>query len=111
MIPFNKPYSTHLEKKYIEDVFKIGKFSGNRKYAKKCQDYFKSKLRNQLNLCTTSCTDALEMSALLCNINPRKMKSLCQHSHLCQLQMHLYFVELKLDSLILEKIIQEWMKN
>ena len=69
MIPFNKPYSTHIEKKYIEDVFQIGKFSGNRKYAKKCQDYFKSKLRNQLNLCTTSCTDALEMSALLCNIN------------------------------------------
>ena len=70
MIPFNKPYITHLEKKYIEDVFLIGKFSGNRKYAKKCQDYFKSKFLNQLNLCTTSCTDALEMSALLCNIKP-----------------------------------------
>ena len=70
MIPFNKPYSTYLEKKYIEDVFQIGKFSGNRKYAKKCQDYFKNKLQNQLNLCTTSCTDALEMSALLCKIEP-----------------------------------------
>ena len=34
MIPFNKPYTTHLEKKYIEDVFQIGRFSGNRKYAK-----------------------------------------------------------------------------
>ena len=70
MISFNKPYSTHLEKKYIEDVFQIEEFSGNRKYAKKCQDFFKSKLRNQLNLCTTSCTDALEMAAILAKIKP-----------------------------------------
>ena len=28
MIPFNKPYSTDLEKKYIEDVFKLGNFLG-----------------------------------------------------------------------------------
>ena len=70
MIPFNKPFVTGNETIYLKDAVKKGKISGNGFYTKKCHEFFKLKLKNELNLCTTSCTDALEMSAILANINP-----------------------------------------
>ena len=70
MIPFNKPFVTGNETIYLKDAVKKGKISGNGFYTKQCHEFFKLKLKNELNLCTTSCTDALEMSAILANINP-----------------------------------------
>ena len=70
MIPFNKPYLTGKETFYIEDAVKSGKISGNGKYTKLCQDYFQSRYNFKKCLLTTSCTDALEMCALLLNIAP-----------------------------------------
>ena len=70
MIPFNKPFVTGNETIYLKDAVKKGKISGNGFYTKKCHEFFKLKLKNELNLCTTSCTDALEMSAILANISP-----------------------------------------
>ena len=68
MIPFNKPYLIGQETSYINDAVERGKISGNGYYTKKCHSLFKKKLNNSLNLCTTSCTDSLEMSAILANI-------------------------------------------
>jgi dTDP-4-amino-4,6-dideoxygalactose transaminase len=70
MIPFNKPYLTGNETKYIEDAVKSGKISGNGKYTKMCQDFFEKNYGFQKCLLTTSCTDALEMAAILLNIQP-----------------------------------------
>ncbi len=70
MIPFNKPYLTGKETLYIEDAVKSGKISGNGKYTKLCQDYFQSRYNFKKCLLTTSCTDALEMCAILLNITP-----------------------------------------
>ncbi len=70
MIPFNKPYLTGKETFYIEDAVKSGKISGNGKYTKLCQDYFQSRYNFKKCLLTTSCTDALEMCAILLNISP-----------------------------------------
>ncbi|MDD4729709.1 MAG: dTDP-4-amino-4,6-dideoxygalactose transaminase [Dysgonamonadaceae bacterium] len=70
MIPFNKPYLTGKETIYIEDAVKSGKISGNGKYTKKCQEYFESNYGFKKCLLTTSCTDALEMAAILCNVEP-----------------------------------------
>jgi dTDP-4-amino-4,6-dideoxygalactose transaminase len=70
MITFNKPYLTGEEKDLIQDAVDRGKISGNGHYTKLCQAYFKKTLNNELNLCTTSCTDSLEMSAILSNIQP-----------------------------------------
>ena len=67
-IPFNKPYLTGKETKYIEDAVASGKISGNGKFTKKCQHYFEDLLGVKKALLTTSCTDALEMCALLLNI-------------------------------------------
>ncbi|QTE22515.1 dTDP-4-amino-4,6-dideoxygalactose transaminase [Polaribacter cellanae] len=70
MIPFNKPYLTGKETEYIEDAVLTGKLSGNGKYTKLCQHYFEEKYNFGKCLLTTSCTDALEMAAILANIQP-----------------------------------------
>lgn len=68
MIPFNKPYLTGKETHYIEEAVKSGKISGNGVFTQKCQGFFEQKYGFKKVLLTTSCTDALEMCALLANI-------------------------------------------
>jgi dTDP-4-amino-4,6-dideoxygalactose transaminase len=70
MIPFNKPYLTGKETHYIYDAVNSGKISGNGKYTKLCQEFFESRYGFKKVLLTTSCTDALEMAAILGNIEP-----------------------------------------
>ena len=70
MIFYNKPYLTGNENRYLKEAVSKGKISGNGYFTKLCQSFFDDKFKNQLNLCTTSCTDALEMSAILANIQP-----------------------------------------
>lgn len=70
MIPFNKPYFSGKETFYIEDALKIGKISGNGIYTKKCQEFFENTYAFGKCLLTTSCTDALEMAAILIDIQP-----------------------------------------
>lgn len=70
MIPFNKPYLTGKETEYIHDAVSTGKISGNGKYTKLCQAFFEEKYGFGKCLLTTSCTDALEMAAILINIKP-----------------------------------------
>ncbi len=69
-IPFNKPYITGREVHYIYDAVATGKISGNGKYTKLCQEYFEKRWDFKKTLLTTSCTDALEMCALLLKIKP-----------------------------------------
>lgn len=68
MIPFNKPYLTGNETKYIEEAVKSGKISGNGMFTQKCQSFFEKTYGFKKALLTTSCTDALEMCAILANI-------------------------------------------
>ncbi len=68
MIPFNKPYITGKETSYLTEAVNKGKISGNGHYTELCQNYFTQQLKNEQNLCTTSCTDALEMCAILTEI-------------------------------------------
>ncbi len=70
MIPFNKPYTTGSEVKYIKDVISSEKLSGNGLFTKKCQVFLQDKYGFKKVLLTTSCTDALEMAAILLNIQP-----------------------------------------
>lgn len=69
-IPFNKPYLTGNELQYIQEAVNSGKISGNGNFTKKCQLFFEHTYHFKKTLLTTSCTDALEMSAILCNIQP-----------------------------------------
>ena len=84
-IPFNKPYFTGLEMGFIEDSFRRGHTSGNGYYTRLCQQFFEKKLNvdpyqnralfrskdifgTPKCLLTTSCTDALEMCAILSGV-------------------------------------------
>ena len=70
MIPFNKPYASGKEYEYLKDAVATGKISGNGKYTKKCQAFFEDSYHFKKSLLTSSCTDALEMSAILLDIQP-----------------------------------------
>ncbi len=70
MIPFNKPYLTGKETHYIYEAVGSGKLSGNGIFTQRCQQFFEQKYGFAKCLLTTSCTDALEMAAMLCNIEP-----------------------------------------
>jgi len=69
-IPFNKPYLTGKEMHYMYQAIYSGKISGNGLYTQKCQRFFEEKFGFKKVLLTTSCTDALEMCALLADIQP-----------------------------------------
>ncbi len=69
-IPFNKPHFTGREVYHLSQAALIGKLSGNGKYTQQCQQFFEQRYSVQKVLLTTSCSDALEMTALLCEIKP-----------------------------------------
>ena len=68
MIPFNKPYLHGRELVYIAESVASGKISGDGIFTKKAHTFFESRYGFQKVLLTTSCTDALEMTAILLNI-------------------------------------------
>jgi dTDP-4-amino-4,6-dideoxygalactose transaminase len=67
-IPFNKPYLTGKETFYIQQAVASGKISGDGFFTRKCHQFFEDRYQFKKTLLTTSCTDALEMAALLINI-------------------------------------------
>lgn len=69
-IPFNKPFLTGKETYYIEQAVTAGKISGNGEFTKRCHNFFEQKYGFKKSLLTTSCTDALEMAAILIDIKP-----------------------------------------
>lgn len=69
-IDFNRPYLTGKETHYIYEAVNTGKISGNGAFTKKCQQFFEEKYGFKKSLLTTSCTDALEMAAILTDIQP-----------------------------------------
>lgn len=70
MIPFNKPYFSGRELKYIEEVCHSTTMSGNGGFTKKCHTFLEHKYGFKKCLLTTSGTDALEMCAMLCDLQP-----------------------------------------
>ena len=69
-IPFNKPFLTGKEAHYMYQAVFTGKLSGNGVFTKKCQKFFEDKYGFRKCIMTTSCTDALEMAAILCDVQP-----------------------------------------
>ena len=67
-VPFNKPFMCGKEIEYILDAVKRGHISGNGFYTRTCQSFLEARYGFSKCLLTTSCTDALEMCALLLDI-------------------------------------------
>jgi dTDP-4-amino-4,6-dideoxygalactose transaminase len=70
MIPFNKPYLSGNELQYIKEAVLAGKISGDGIFTKKCQYLLEKRYDFKKTLLTTSCTAALEMAAILLDIQP-----------------------------------------
>lgn len=68
MIPFNKVFLTGNELKNIDIAILSGKIAGNGPFTKLCQNFFETRYGFKKTLLTTSCTDALEMCAILADI-------------------------------------------
>ena len=69
-IPFNKPFLSGKETDYIREAVLSGKISGDGIFTRKCHQFFEARYGFKKTLLTTSCTDALEMAAILCDIQP-----------------------------------------
>lgn len=67
-IPFNKPFLTGKEITYIKEAVALGKISGDGLFTKRCHNFFDTRYGFNKCLLTTSCTDALEMIAILLEI-------------------------------------------
>lgn len=70
IIPFNRPHFAGNEFAHISKAFSLGKISGDGYFTHKCHQFFCDQFGFAKVLLTTSCTDALEMSALLADIKP-----------------------------------------
>lgn len=70
MIPFNKSTPVGREIEFVTEAIKSGQTAGNGPYSKKCISFFEQRYGFKKCLLTTSCTDALEMSAVLLNLRP-----------------------------------------
>lgn len=68
MIYYNKPYYSGRELKYLEESCHSMTMSGNGDFTKKCHQFFESRYGFKKCLLTTSGTDALEMCAMLCQL-------------------------------------------
>ena len=69
-IPFNRPYFTGNEIDTVIKAAMAGQISGNGLYTRKCHQFLEKKFGFKKAFLTTSCTDALEMAALLAGIKP-----------------------------------------
>ncbi len=69
-IPFNRPFVSGKEIEYIQKAIENDHISGDGEFTKKCNKLLESRLDVPKALLTTSCTHALEMSALLLDIQP-----------------------------------------
>ena len=69
-IPFNKSSQQGKELYYIHQAISYGQVAGNQTFSQKCQSLLEDTLGVQKALISTSCTHALEMAAILLNIQP-----------------------------------------
>src|SRR5579872_2461438 len=69
-IAFNLPYLIGNEIAYIKQAVESAKISGDGVFTKKCHAYFEKRYGFKKALLTTSCTDALEMAAILLDTQP-----------------------------------------
>src|SRR5690242_2644034 len=69
-VPFNRPALAGREYEYIKAAVDSGQLSGNGPFTKRCQQWLESTTKCAKALLTHSCTAALEMSALLLDLEP-----------------------------------------
>ncbi|NBU64190.1 MAG: dTDP-4-amino-4,6-dideoxygalactose transaminase [Chloroflexia bacterium] len=69
-VPFNSPYMTGQELDYIAQAYNLHKLSGNGQFTQHCHKILQQQVGSQKVLLTHSCTAALEMASILCDLQP-----------------------------------------
>jgi dTDP-4-amino-4,6-dideoxygalactose transaminase len=69
-IPFNRPYLTGRERDYIDEVLRSTLLAGDGPFSQRCQALIQQRFGALSAQLTTSCTSALELAALLCDLAP-----------------------------------------
>jgi dTDP-4-amino-4,6-dideoxygalactose transaminase len=69
-IPFNRPCFVGREQSYIAEAVAQGHISGDGFYTRRCNEFLEQQLGVRKALLTTSCTHALELAALLLDLEP-----------------------------------------
>lgn len=112
-IPFNKPFIIGHELDYMAKAVAQGHLSGDGSYTKLCHRWFEEKLGCRKALLTHSCTAALEMAAILCDIQPGDEVILPSYTFVSTANAFVLrgavpvFVDIRLDTLnIDEKLIE-----
>jgi dTDP-4-amino-4,6-dideoxygalactose transaminase len=69
-IPFNRPWMTGRELEYIREAHEHGHLAGDGMFSKRCHTWLEKQVGCQKALLTHSCTSALEMAAILLDLEP-----------------------------------------
>ncbi len=69
-VPFNRPYMVGRELEYIAEAVREGHLAGDGQFSRRCQEWLEKRLGARKVLLTHSCSAALEMSAILCDLEP-----------------------------------------
>lgn len=112
--PFNSPHVSGLELEYIQTAIKNLHLSGNGPFTKWCHQWFKENLGTPHALLTHSCTAALEMAAILCDLKEGDEVILPSYTFVSTANAFILrgakpvFVDIRLDTLnIDEKLIEK----
>ncbi|MCR4661426.1 MAG: dTDP-4-amino-4,6-dideoxygalactose transaminase [Clostridia bacterium] len=70
MIDFNVPPYVKESSTFVEEAIKLHKICGDGTFTKKCNEWLEKRFNVQKVLLTTSCTTALDMAMLLCDLQP-----------------------------------------
>lgn len=112
-IPFNKPYVVGTEIDYIAQCLAEAKLSGDGRFTRQCQTLMQEKFSAAHVLLTTSCTSALEMAALLCDLRPGDEVILPSYTFVSTANAFalrgakLVFVDIRPDTLNLDEALLE----
>ena len=113
-IPFNKPYIVGTESAYIAECLAAAKLSGDGPFSRRCQSLMQDQFAAPHVLLTTSCTSALEMAALLCDLQPGDEVILPSYTFVSTANAfvlrgaRLVFVDIRPDTLNMdEKLLEE----
>lgn len=113
-IPLNRPYVVGTEINYVAESLKEAKLSGDGRFTKRCHELMQKALGARQVLLTTSCTSALEMAALLCDLQPGDEVILPSYTFVSTANAFvlrgatLSFVDVRPDTLNLdEKLVKE----
>lgn len=112
-IPFNKPFIIGKELYYIAQSVLKGQISGDGPYTKACQQLMEKAFSARNVLLTTSCTSALEMAAILCDIQQGEEVILPSYTFVSTANAffmrgaRLVFVDIRRDTLNLDETLLE----